>query len=415
MEEEREHARCAPSDYDGWSVCHGKVAMEEGEPDYASSDSIGGTLAHEAARLMLVNNTTRVPVLEGLNDEYHEAIVLYVTACRNRIAEYKAAGAKAVHALYEVRLDISPITTETKARGTADCVLIAEWDDHSVLEVRDAKFGIGVVVEVDGNGQLQVYALAALLQHQLLHRFTEVNLVIHQPRVHPAPREWRTTVEDLHAFGAQATKHASLALSILEGGPITAAKYLVPGEKQCRFCKAKHKCPALAQTVHDAVFGEFQAIDDPAAVPLTVADQAQTPEQKTALLSTFMARIPLIETWVKQIRATVERELLEGHAVPGFKLVQGRRGARQWTDAEAVEKLLLGAQRDPAEIFQPRALKTPTQLEKVLAKAPVWQPLLALTKQSEGQPSVAPADDPRPPFTVQTAAEFDTFDGSDLV
>jgi hypothetical protein len=54
-------------------------------------------------------------------------------------------------------------------------------------------------------------------------------------------------------------------------------------------------------------------------------------------LSTCMAATGLIEDWIKAIRAEVERRLLAGQEVPGFKLVLGKAGARAWKDGEVAE------------------------------------------------------------------------------
>ena len=54
-------------------------------------------------------------------------------------------------------------------------------------------------------------------------------------------------------------------------------------------------------------------------------------------LSKKMACIDLIEMWCTAVRAKVESELVSGHEVEGYKLVQGKKGNRAWTDAEEVE------------------------------------------------------------------------------
>jgi hypothetical protein len=107
-----------------------------------------------------------------------------------------------------------------------------------------------------------------------------------------------------------------------------------------------------------------------------------------------MRRIGLIEDYCTAVRAEVERQLLKGVAIPGYKLVEGKRGNRRWDDEDAVQALLLGGGVKPDAIFN-KKLKTPADLEKAIKKDPVWKVLGAHITQSEGRPSVAPADDKR--------------------
>jgi hypothetical protein len=403
------HAFCSPSDWEGWSNCPGKPALEENEPEQESEYSAEGTLAHELAVKLLSGQNVELP------PDLADGIRLYVAAVQARVETHKLAGAMRVQLLVEQKLDISMITTEKNAKGTADAVILADYATYSVLDVWDLKFGVGVEVEVENNGQLQIYGLAALLKYELLHTFNEVNLVIHQPRVRETPSEWRRTPDELYAFGSKVTEAAVLALTLR--GDTAALSHLNPGDAQCKFCKVKYRCPALAKKVSDEVFGEFQDLTQEDATPLSAADRLDKPENLPVLLSRFMKHIPLIESWCLAVRGQVESELIAGHEIPEFKLVQGRRGARNWTDEDAVAKLLIADNRSPELIFAPRKLKTPTQLEKPLKLAPIWQTLSKLTKQSEGRPSVAPADDPRPAYSplVQTLSDFDSYDGSDLV
>jgi uncharacterized protein DUF2800 len=401
-----EHAFCSPSDWEGWSNCPGKPALEEFEPETTNIYAEEGTQAHDLAAALLRGSDVQLPV------DLADGIRIYVAAVKSRVKAYEAAGAASVVLLVEQKLDISVITAEKDAKGTADAVIIAQFADHSVLDVWDLKFGMGVRVDVQRNGQLQIYGLAALIQHSLLHNFTEVNLVIHQPRIIEAPSEWQTTPDDLYIFGKRVTEAAALSLSLR--GEAAAVSNLKAGEKQCRFCKVKHRCPELAKAVNAEVFGDFQALNDPEPTALLPDDTLTEPAEFAATLGQMMARIPLIEAWCTAIRAKVEKELVSGNLVPGFKLVRGRAGPRSWSDRESVEMVLLG--NGVEDIYEPQVLKSPTQLEAALKELPVWATLKELTRRSDPKPSVAPDDDPRPQTSLAASPDdFDTYTGEDLV
>lgn len=137
-----------------------------------------------------------------------------------------------------------------------------------------------------------------------------------------------------------------------------------------------------------------------------------------ALLGETMTKIPMIEAWIKSIRAEVERRLLQGEAIPGWKLVQGKKGNRQWDDEGKAEEALKKLKLKVDEMYH-KYIISPTDAEKLLKKAQPakWEKLQAHITQKEGAKSVAPDNDPRPAiivgqaldgFEVETAKE--TFD-----
>ncbi len=420
------HAFCAPSDWEGWSVCAGKPALEETESDVSSASADLGKEAHDHAHQILQRwglAPEEMPdaVFSDVPEEMRSGVKLYVEAVRARVAAFRLAGAR-VTILVEQRLDISVITGEKDAQGTADCILIAEFAEYSVLEVWDFKSGYHPVAVMD-NGQLQIYALAAFLTHGIFHNFTEINLVIHQPRVRKEPSEWRRTPDELYIFGAKVTEAATLSLSLR--GDVTALSHLTPGERQCRFCRVKYRCPALLKAVHQDVYGEFQKLDDPAAVPVAVEDKVLQlpPVKKAEILSRAMKRVPLIESWCLAVRAACDDAMLnEGLNVPDFKVVMGRKGLRRWRDTDAVLSVVDEAKIPRAAIMTEPQLLSPAQCEKVFEKrttppewSVVWGAMQIFVEQSDGKPSVAPATDPRQPWTDHGAEDFDTYEGKDLV
>lgn len=178
--------------------------------------------------------------------------------------------------------------------------------------------------------------------------------------------------------------------------------YLNPGEKQCRFCKAKANCPALRAEVTEIVGGSDAASVDEFAQFLPDVPDAQTGDN---YLSIAMAKVGLVEDWCKAVRAEVERRLLAGKAVDGWKLVEGRRGNRSWSDDAAVETLLKSFRLRQEEMYDYKLIN-PTKAEKLLKDSPKrWAKLEELIARSEGKPSVAPATDRRPELVVDPVSE----------
>ena len=108
------------------------------------------------------------------------------------------------------------------------------------------------------------------------------------------------------------------------------------------------------------------------------------------------------------MRAEVERRLLAGDAVPGFKVVQGKRGNRAWGNAAEAEEMLKGMRLKVEEMYDLKLI-SPTSAEK-LVKAEVigprqWTKVKALITQSDGKPSVAPVSDPRAALVLAAAVD----------
>lgn len=424
------HAAAAPSAWDQWSACPGSISLQASEPDVDSEYAREGTQAHTYAASALTRGWEATE-LAAEHEHMREPLERYVASVNARVEQFKTAGALEVVLLVEQRLPIDAITGERNAFGTADAVIIAQFAASSLIEVDDLKFGQGVEVDVQDNGQLQIYALAAVLKYRLLHNFTSCVMRIHQPRIRQEPLEWEIPIEQLYDFGNTVAASARIALELLEAGPVAAIArdaangytYLKPGEKQCKFCRARWKCPAIAKEVNDTVFGDFDVITAPGAAlvektpPVLTSTFIGSADEYAAMLPVWMSRVPLIEEWCLSIRGQVEIALLRGDTVAGYKLVQGRAGARAWTAPDAVQLLLTGAHLMPSDYMSKPELLSPAQLEKNVKpkdKPELWAALREQIKQAEGKPSVAPATDPRAPWQPATVDDFTNYDGSDI-
>lgn len=373
-----EHARYfQASSAARWIACPGSVKLCDGLPDEGSAYAEEGTLAHELAAATLGGPKV---FAGGWPAEMVEHVDAYVQNVR------KMAGGHPI--LVEQRVDFSHVIEQPDCFGTADCIVLAGDE----IQIHDLKYGMGVKVDAEENPQLMLYALGALRDYDMIAEFKTARLVIHQVRLDHVS-EWVVSVEDLRRFGETARAAAAEALK-----PVPA---FVPGEKQCRFCKAKSTCTALAAHVEDIVGSKFDDLD--------VEEIEQGPERMgTNYLAHCMSAVSLVEDWCKGIRARVERELLAGNTIDGWKLVQGRKGPRKWSSEQDAEATLKKMKLKVEEMYDFKVI-SPTTAEK-LAKAGTigprqWPALQALITQSEGGLSVAPASDKRPAASVTAKAE----------
>lgn len=396
---ERDHAILSASGAPGWMRCYGKLAMEKGYPESSSKYADEGTAAHDVASMCLEQGQDasafvgRMIQVKGrdsweVTDEMAEAVQVYVDTVRGLGGELMVEQ-KVDYTRYLFDPGHDPSVT---AYGTSDALVVV----GSELIVVDYKHGRGVKVDAEENEQLMLYALGCYDVASLAYDIETVRLMIIQPRANNIS-EWTLSVDDLLQFGMRAKVAARHAAHQYEGN---AEPKLTPGEKQCRFCKAKATCPALAADVLDTVRGPSPAED---FGDLSVADTEELAMLGDDNIEERMAKVDLIEGWCKAVRGEVERRLLEGKQLRLFKLVQGRRGARAWANPEEAEAALK-AMRLKADVMYDFKLISPTSAEK-LAKAGTigkrqWPKVEALITQADGGPSVAPVSDKRPAMLV---------------
>jgi len=412
MSEAPQHAILSASGAPGWMRCYGKLALEKPFPESSSVYADEGTAAHEVAAMCLeqgqdaaafIGRIIEVPKTGRkfeVDEEMAEAVQVYLDLCRSfggdRVVEQKCDYSTWI-------LDQEQIDAGVTAYGTTDFGTILP-ELREIVGI-DYKHGQGVAVSAEENEQQQLYVCGLIDLFSLVYDIEDdwtVRLIISQPRANNKS-EWLTTVGELKQFALRAKIAARHAMHQYDG---KAEPKLVPGEKQCRFCKAKAVCPALAAET-TAVVTTAASVDDFADLT-TETLPAALAEVPSDVLAEALAKVDLMEMFCLAVRAETERRLVAGVEVPGFKLVEGKRGHRKWVNPEEAELQLRSMRLKTEEMFELKLI-SPTTAEK-LAKAGTigprqWKKLQEQYAQSQGKPSVAPASDKRPALTVAATAD----------
>lgn len=343
--------------------------------------------------------------------------------------------------------DVEPAT------GTTDVWIIKGRVAHSL----DLKWGMGVQVFAKDNEQQEMYTDAGLQEFDFLGEVEEIHLHILQPRLQHFDEHVMSRAE----LGAriELIRQASKEIAFTSGEMLPAT----PGEKQCKFCKRAATCDERTDHTMELIVGEFLDLDKgfvkvempqaekllaqsfgvkPAAITFhegadaedfgdgtfhfTVKKPSIRPSLEAATeavatadderLATLMDAADMIEGFAKAVRAEVERRLLAGKFTDArYKLVEGRQGARSWTNEEEAEAALKAMRLKVDQMYDFKLI-SPTTAEKVLKEANPrkWNKLQPLIGRSDGKPSVAPASDKRPALSMAIAEQFEELPAEDF-
>lgn len=426
------HALLSPSKAHMWLNCVGALGAAKDAPRKpASKYAAEGTAYHDVARRALIEGKQCVDYVGDrykigefkftVDEDNAEEAQKYVDAIRAIPGKLMVEVDLDYHALLGLPKEYDATGGETAvefmapvASGTGDAVVVDY--ENKIIHAGDLKFGRGDIVYAKGNPQLRLYGAAAVDRYELLGIEDDwmVAMAIYQPRANHFDPDI-ITVRELKAW-VQAQRAPANRAYTLWASPhlINPEIDLVPGEKQCRWCPISGNCVAQNAKMLD----QFPKGKAAAAIPtLSHLDDVQVAEA--------LDMADEVENWLSAVRAEGLQRILQGHVLPNWKQVVGRRGNRELpedvdgtrvklTPEAAIEIGLEEVGDEYVDLpikdavhfalgdgaYKPRTLKTVAQMEKSLAKkAPLlWAALQEHITQSEGKPGIARMEDPRPPM-----------------
>lgn len=381
-----DHALLSPSAAHRWLNCTRSARLEAELPEKPSVYAEEGTLAHSVCEAMAKKHfgkikaascTRTVKKLKAdpvWDDEMLHSAETYVT----HLAERSMAFAHEPYTAFEVKVDISDYVPE--CFGRCDCIMFG----GDTLVITDYKHGQGVPIHAVENPQLMLYALGALQVYRPIfgEAIKNIEICIDQPRVNSYDR-WSLTTDELLAWGEDIRAKAQMAFSGF--GEYHAGSW-------CRFCRANGQCKAQA----DQQTSAFDDFADAVASKLTGLLSAEE-------MSTVLQKGELLVEWFNAVKDAARERLLQGIAIPGYKLVEGR-STRVWSDQDKALEMLEAKGIDHAVIYDsvPKSL---AQLEKLLGKPKFEELVGEFVTNPPGNPALALMSDKRPEFST-AAADF---------
>lgn len=388
-----DHAKLSPSSASRWLYCTKAPEECEGIESPSSSYAEEGTLAHKFLEQWIL--TDLEPDFPSEYPDMRDAVAVAYNFVHD--LEFQDFG---VVVLTEDTVYPNQLGTDD-VWGTAD-VVIYDPRDYA-LYIIDYKHGAGVPVEIDGNEQLQIYALGALSLAKEKDWFvTRVEMIIIQPRI-PGRipiQACRYTVEEIQSIAV------GMAEQIAKIGTPDAVYH--PADKTCRWCPAKATCSAVKAVVRDVV--PFEDLTKESSMVEAVDDATEH-----ELLVYFNTKKLLLQ-WMDAMDARLMDIVSTGGLNYELKLVAGRQGNRAWglKDEELIATMLKNDLKlKPMEIYTQKLL-SPTAIEKVLKTKPErgmakkWEAFEAMLTRSPGKAMIVPVDDKRP--ALETAKPFEALE-----
>lgn len=366
----RAHAKLSASSSHRWLNCPYSATVAAKYPPQDTVFTREGTTAHEVAEIV-ARGYGDFPS----DDNITQDMVRHAEEYRDYIQSLKTDDTLV---MLETRLDFSEWVPE--GFGTADCILL----HGDTMDVIDYKYGQGVAVSAVENPQMMLYGLGAVNEYGFAYDVTNVRLHIFQPRINDIS-VYETTMEALLAWGEVIVKPAAQK----------AASGLVDMKagEHCRFCPHGGRCPELATFCQEAA--EPSQHYGPDTLP---------PEEVARIL----AHEPILTMWLKKVKDRALADLLNGSEIPGYKVVEGKLGARKWKDEIEVAKTLEAA-GIAQEYYTVLKLLSPAGMDKSLGKKRAADLLADLIDRAPGSPTVVPATDKRPAYDrkAETIKDFD--------
>lgn len=371
----RGHARWSASSTARNTNCAGALALSQNAPGGKESiHSAMGTAVHQVSERCLREGRAAIEFLDTIEktkeheipmtEELCNSAQMYVDYVNERVAE----GGKLQLEQY---FSLVSLGTPFNAGGTGDAVIY--FAQERLLEIVDLKNGMSTV-DVNENGQLRTYGLGAVLANPDLD-VERVKVTIVQPRAPHRDGRIRSeefTIGELVEWTSwllgkmRTAKQAEDALPAAEANSVLfdewVETYLKPGS-WCYFCPNSGPCPAQRRLVMDKV---KMFLDDPEPVA-----RNRPSEMSPEALADTLDLLPVIEQWVKDVRAHAHRQAEEGTDIPRYQLAD-KIGNRKWSIedehelAQAVMKAT-GLQID--QVLTTPSVRSPAQIEKLLPKA----------------------------------------------
>jgi hypothetical protein len=407
------HANLSPSKRHRWAACPGSVREEAAYPDERSgAAAIDGTHSHTLLEHCVKAGAADPSPMVGIKmkDDDGEFIVDADRVARVKVAidyikQRHAESLGIAQLIAEERVNPQWLLTRDDLHGSVDVQIHDSL--HGVLEIIDYKDGMNDAWD-SAILQMEQYAVGAL-----------AGFKIAKPNPYPYKTVRMTVIQpNLALRGGQAIRSVDYPVEkvvdevartiVIEAAATDRPDApLVPGEKQCKYCRAKGGCAALSTKALEVV--------DTMDITASAAEKDPTKMTDEQIVQ-IMEAAPLLRQMLEGVEKEAQTRMERGADIPGLKMVNGK-GHRAWrlSDEEMAERLRkMGI---PKESVYKTTLVSPAQAEKLRWKKRDGTDVQLTERQLKtleteyvvktmGKPVVALAADSRTAITTNAAPLF---------
>lgn len=393
-----EHAKRSPSASSRWLTCTASLEAELGLPDETSEAAEEGTRAHELLERAIKARTDPV-ILEPDHPAAKD-----VKKC------YDLVAALLDNPEYTVMSEVV-VKLSDDCWGTVDLTVLHKNN----IWIIDYKHGKGVVVEPD-HPQFLIYGKGAMREFgwMLPGPVEEVTRTVVQPRIIHSKGIIRDLVCSGAELEAEYQERVQPTMDALDRGETR----FVPSEEACRWCKVKNSpngCDALQKVALAKVQSYFS---DNTAI-LNVHKPSAVKDMTLELISAILDGKKLLNIFLGAVEKRARELSMEGHKIPGYKLVNGKAN-RVFTKkgAELEEFLIKELKLKKSQIYSQKLLGIPG-LEKLIDPTKRGgkkkQELLeSIITKPEGKPTLVKDDAPGTPIIESMFGEVKQEDDDPL-
>lgn len=367
----KKHALLSPSSAQRWLHCTPSAVAESKVADEGSVFAAEGSMAHALCALMLNEALDRCTddseqeikelsmTLGEPTDEMDGHASGYTDFVLDLYEKENGDGTAEIH--IETLLDLD--TWAPESFGTSDAVIVGP----DTLHVVDFKYGKGVEVSAVENPQMRLYALGALEEFGVTRKIEKVVTHIWQPRIGNYSHEELTT-KALVDWGSNymwpLANVAFRGLGVRAAGP------------WCKFCSASRGCRAL---------------DEYAIIASATPVESMSAE---GIGNLCLPMVGPLEQWIDDVKDSALRYMLDGTAVPGYKVVESR-SKRVISEPKRLAEVLRGLGYADELFMKEPELQTLTALEKLVGKKRFAEVAKDCLTKVRGKPTVVPYTDKR--------------------
>lgn len=442
---ERSHSVLGASSSDRWMNCPGSIAMSEGMPNKSSIFAMEGTAAHHLGELCLRQGVNAY-AFDGKYITYHGELLDEMPAVYNPdnpAFEINDDTPKSMIPAVNVYLDYIARRMEEveKLYGVKPELLIEEafdlssvypgmygYNDVSIyipmrfLESIDYKHGEGKIVEIQNNSQIKYYGLGGLIK-LCPTEFDEPDQIVTtvvQPRAAHRDGPIRSasySSEYIRVGFAQELREAAERTTEPDA-PLKQGSW-------CFFCRGKVKCPEFSKKQRalssvDMYDLTEEDLADPKALVTKMTNAVTVDPAKIGQALDFF---PMLKSWMNAVEAYALDMHKSGTPIPGQKLVHGNKH-RIYHDEAVAAKTLVAKGLPEDQIWEPRKLKSPSQIEKLrpegLKPKEIKEIVKSVAYKPQGELELAPLTDNRTEVPLSAIGvdiiegEFEVLDTGDF-